>query len=288
MGSKVNWGGYVAVSNDDTSRCLGRRDIVIAWRGTTTHLEGEKDLRSSLTPVSSKGIPCHDDGVKVDNGFLDMYTGKDETSEYCQHSARDHVLREVKRLMDMYSEEEVSITVTGHSLGSALAILSAYDIVEKGLDRGVPVSVMSFSGPAVGNKSFHKRLKKLGIKVLRVINANDWVPWFSLWLPPFQYYHVGVELKLDNNKSPFLKHDVDCAHNLEVLLHLLDGYHGERGEFMLASDRDHALVNKGGDFLKESYLVPPNWWQDENKGLKRSSDGRWVQPERTIEVDGYP
>jgi len=213
----------VAVSNDDTSRCLGRRDIVIAWRGTTTHLEGEKDLRSSLTPVSSKGIPCHDDGVKVDNRFLDMYTGKDETSEYCQHSARDHVLREVKRLMDMYSEEEVSITMTGHSLGSALAILSAYDIVEKGLDRGVPVSVLSFSGPAVGNKSFQKRLKKLGIKVLRVINANDWVPWFSLWLPPFQYYHVGVELKLDNNKSPFLKPDNNCAHNLEVLLHLLDG-----------------------------------------------------------------
>ncbi|KAH1060287.1 hypothetical protein GLYMA_02G141900v4 [Glycine max] len=286
--SKVNWGGYVAVSDDATSRRLGRRDIVIAWRGTATHLEWVEDFKTSLTPVSSKGIPCHDDGVKVDNGFLDMYTGKDETSEYCQHSARDHVLREVKRLMDMYSEEEVSITVTGHSLGSALAILSAYDIVEKGLDRGVPVSVMSFSGPAVGNKSFKNRLNRLGVKVLRVINENDWVPWLSPWLPPFSYCHVGEELKLDNNKSPFLKPDNNCAHNLEVLLHLLDGYHGERGEFMLASDRDHALVNKGGDFLKESYLVPPNWWQDENKGLKRSSDGRWVQPERTIEVDGYP
>ena len=71
----------------------------------------------------------------------------------------------------MYPNEELSITITGHSLGSALAILSAYDIVETGLNvmsdcRAVPVSVFSFSGPRVGNVRFKERLETLGVKVL--------------------------------------------------------------------------------------------------------------------------
>lgn len=49
---------------------------------------------------------------------------------------------------------------------------------------------------------------------------------------------------------------------------------------MLASGRDPALVNKASDFLKDHYLVPPFWRQDENKGMVRGNDGRWIQPER--------
>lgn len=49
---------------------------------------------------------------------------------------------------------------------------------------------------------------------------------------------------------------------------------------MLATGRDPALVNKACNFLKEHLLVPPNWRQDENKGLVRNTDGRWIQPER--------
>lgn len=58
-------------------------------------------------------------------------------------------------------------------------------------------------------------------------------------------------------------------------------YHGKGERFVLASGRDPALVNKGCDFLKDHYLIPPNWRQDANKGMIRSNiDGRWMQPER--------
>uniref|UniRef100_A0A5B7C1N5 Fungal lipase-type domain-containing protein n=1 Tax=Davidia involucrata TaxID=16924 RepID=A0A5B7C1N5_DAVIN len=305
----ANWIGYVAVSNDETSRRLGRRDITIAWRGTVTRLEWIVDLMDFLKPISSDKIPCPDPTVKVESGFVDLYTDKDENCRFCKYSAREQLLTEVKRLKEMYPNEELSISITGHSLGSALAILSGYDIVETGLNvmgdgRAVPVCVFSFSGPRVGNVRFKERLEWLGLKVLRVVNVHDVVPkspglFFNESAPPmlmklaevlpWSYSHVGVELALDHNNSPFLKQTSDpvCAHNLEAHLHLLDGYHGKGHRFVLASGRDPALVNKACDFLKDHHMVPPNWRQDENKGMVRNNDGRWMQPERP-KLDDHP
>lgn len=45
------WIGYVAVSSDETSKRLGRRDIVITFRGTVTNSEWIANLMSSLTPA---------------------------------------------------------------------------------------------------------------------------------------------------------------------------------------------------------------------------------------------
>ncbi|KAK3036869.1 hypothetical protein RJ639_031487 [Escallonia herrerae] len=303
----ANWIGYISVSNDELTERLGRRDITIAWRGTVTRLEWIADLMDFLRPVSSDKIPCPDPTVKVESGFLDLYTDKDEACRFCKYSAREQILTEVKRLIEKYPNEELSITLTGHSLGAAFAILSAYDIVETGLNvmadsRAVPVSVFSFSGPRVGNVSFKERLELLGVKVLRVVNVHDMVPkspglFFNENMPsalmklaeglPWSYSHVGVELALDHQNSPFLKQTVDpsCAHNLEAHLHLLDGYHGKGHRFVLATGRDIALVNKACDFLKDHYLVPPFWRQHENKGMVRNHDGRWVQPERPKHED---
>ncbi|KAG6658730.1 phospholipase A1-Igamma2, chloroplastic-like [Carya illinoinensis] len=307
LSKHANWIGYVAVSNDETSRRIGRRDITIAWRGTVTQLEWIEDIKDFLVPISSK-IPCPDPTVKVQTGFFDLYTEKEEDSKYCRLSAREQILSKVRRLLDKYADEEVSITIKGHSLGAALAILSAYDIVETSLkelaaDRPVvPVCVFSFAGPRVGNVMFRERLEStLGLKVLRVVNVHDMVPKvpgfffnersppmmmkYAKWLP-WSYSHVGVELELDHINSPFLKqavHDDPIrAHNLEGLLHLLDGYHGKNHKFELASGRDIALVNKASDFLEDEYLVPANWRQDENKGMVRNKDGHWVQLERRV------
>lgn len=137
------------------------------------------------------------------------------------------------------------MTVTGHSLGSALAMLSAYDLAETGVVEGKAVCVLSFSGPRVGNRRFRQRFEEgLGVKALRVVNVHDTVPKVPgiflneglRGLPdavrrladalPWSYSHVGVELALDHTHSPFLKPTADpsCFHNLEAHLHLLDGY----------------------------------------------------------------
>ncbi|KAJ8751163.1 hypothetical protein K2173_016344 [Erythroxylum novogranatense] len=309
----ANWMGYVAVTTDEEEiKRLGRRDIVIAWRGTVTYLEWIYDLKDILCSANFTNDPS----IKIESGFYDLYTKKEGSCTYCTFSAREQVLAEVKRLLDYYRGEELSITVTGHSLGAALAILSAYDIAEMGLNymedgdnedsrAKIPITVYSFAGPRVGNLKFKERCDELGVKVLRVINVHDKVPTvpgiianekfqFQKYIEetisfPWSYAHVGVELALDQKQSPFLKptNDISCAHNLEAHLHLVDGYHGKGQEFRLVTKRDIALVNKSCDFLESNYGVPPNWRQDENKGMVRNGEGRWVLPERP-RVEAHP
>ncbi|XP_043690487.1 phospholipase A1-Igamma3, chloroplastic-like [Telopea speciosissima] len=301
----ANWMGYVAVSTDEEEiKRLGRRDIVIAWRGTVTYLEWITDLKDILHPAGFTDDPS----IKIESGFYDLYTKKEQNCKYCSFSAREQVLAEIKRLIERYKkEEELSITITGHSLGAALALISAYDIAEMKLNirhenskkqSRIPITVFSFAGPRVGNLKFKERCDELGVKVLRVVNVHDMVPTvpgiitnekfqYQKYMEevidfPWSYAHVGVELALDHKNSPFLKPngDLGCAHNLEAYLHLLDGYHGMGCRFCLANKRDIALVNKSCDFLREDYNVPPYWRQDENKGMVRCADGRWIVPER--------
>ncbi|KAG9451700.1 hypothetical protein H6P81_004604 [Aristolochia fimbriata] len=313
--SNTNWMGYVAVSSDEAAKRMGRRDVTVAWRGTSTRLEWVSNLTDFLVPVSSEGIPCPDPHVKVESGFVNLYTDRhmvEENTQLCKYSARGRILTEVMALVDRYKDEEMSITFTGHSLGGALALLSAYDVAEMGLNvtadgRRIPICVFSFSAPRVGNRRFKERVEGLGVKVLRVVNVHDTVPKvpgilmnkdvpevfrkFGKWLPYWSYCHVGVELALDHKTSPYLKDDtldLSCFHNLEALLHLLDGYHGKGKKFSLSSGRDPALVNKRSDFLKDEWHVPPHWWQDENKGLVRDEDGHWIQPERPMLDDHLP
>ncbi|KAK7312167.1 hypothetical protein VNO77_35831 [Canavalia gladiata] len=300
----ANWMGYVAVTTDkEQIKRLGRRDIVIAWRGTVTYVEWIYDLKDILRPP----LFTNDPTIKIESGFYDLYTKKEDSCTYSSFSAREQILSELKRLLHYYQHDEISITITGHSLGAALAILSAYDIAELGLnvveDGGgvktkIPVTVYSFAGPRVGNLKFKERCEELGVKVLRVINVHDMVPSvpgiitnekfrFQKYIEdtlcfPWSYAHIGKEIALDHTRSPFWKgtNDLGCAHNLEVHLHLVDGYHGKEKRFLLASKRDIALVNKSCDFLRNEYGVPPYWRQEENKGMVRTADGRWMLPER--------
>ncbi|XAR57332.1 Phospholipase A(1) [Bertholletia excelsa] len=298
----ANWFGYVAVSDNETSANLGRRDITIAWRGTVTKLDWMADFTDLLRSIMTHKIPAPDPQVKAEAGFIHVYTDRNSSCEFCMYSAREQVLAEVKRLVQKYAGEELSITITGHSLGSALAILNAYDLAETGADlmddgQAIPICVYSFAGPRVGNTRFKERLECLGVKVLRVVNVHDKVPrvpgmLFNEHMPaimqkigdmlPWSYSHVGVELALDHKNSPFLKetNDIYCCHNLEALLHLLDGYHGKGQMFALTSKRSLALVNKSCDFLKDHFLIPPNWRQKENRGLVKDTIGSWMQPER--------
>ncbi|XP_071721180.1 phospholipase A1-IIgamma-like isoform X2 [Rutidosis leptorrhynchoides] len=276
-----NWIGYVAVATDEGKVALGRRDIVIAWRGTVETTEWINDLKFDL--VSANEIFKDNNDVKIQHGWYSIYTSDDPRSPFNKSSARDQVLEEVKRLVELYKNEDISLTVVGHSMGAALATLNAIDIVYNGYNKPestpkniCPVTAFVFASPRVGDSDFAKLFKSHNdIRVLRIHNANDVVPHYPIMIG---YEHVGEELAIDTSKSPYLRSpgDIQRWHDMETYLHGVAGTQGSDGEFKLVVKRDIALVNKYTDGLKDEYHVPATWWVEKNKGMVRQVDGTWL------------
>ncbi|KAK7386271.1 hypothetical protein VNO78_26388 [Psophocarpus tetragonolobus] len=264
MTQRSSWIGFVAVCDDrrEIAR-LGRRDIVISLRGTATCLEWAENMRAHL----------NDGGhgkAKVECGFLSLY----RTRGTHVPSLAESVIQEVKRLMEVYKGETLSITITGHSLGAALALLVADD-VSTCSDEVPPVAVFSFGGPRVGNRAFGEKLTSQNVKVLRIVNSQDVITRVPGMLVSEElerklrssmvggvldmldeYSHMGTELRVDTKMSPYLKPDADmaCCHDLEAYLHLVDGFLASNSPFRANAKRSLArLMKDQGANVKKLY-----------------------------------
>ncbi|GER43213.1 alpha/beta-Hydrolases superfamily protein [Striga asiatica] len=235
MVRKSAWIGYVAVCHDprEISR-LGRRDVVVAFRGTATGLEWVENLRATLSPLH------FNNPQSVESGFLSLYTSGSEKN---RPSLRELVRQEISRVLRVYGQDErLSFTITGHSLGAALATLAAYDIKET-FGKSRMVTVVSFAGPRVGNRSFRCQLDRQGTKILRIVNNDDVVTkvpgfvgegWVQKLVEDAQwgYADVGCELRLSTRDSPYLNGtDLATCHDLKTYLHLVDGFVGSNCPF---------------------------------------------------------
>ncbi|KAK1430377.1 hypothetical protein QVD17_13064 [Tagetes erecta] len=249
MQVKSSWIGYVAVCNDEKeiSR-LGRRDIVIALRGTATCLEWLENLRANLTHCRGENLTKQIDEPMVEAGVLSLYTSGTSTHQSLQESLQQEILR----LLKLYRNEQLSLTITGHSLGASLAILAAYDI-KTTIKHSPHLSVISFGGPRVGNRSFRQHLEQQGTKILRIVNSDDLVtkvPGFFVedhhgmvheqnarasrlidWVQKrvkdsrWVYANIGHELRLSSRDSLQLNSiNVATCHDLKTYLDLVNGF----------------------------------------------------------------
>lgn len=144
-------------------------DLVVAFRGTDDVFDLAVNLTASQEPN------------------LDYYAGAVHKG-FAQ--ALDGIWLEFRELLDDLHIDGQRIWVTGHSLGGALATLTA-----KRLHSFMsPVRCMTFGQPRVGDPAF---TQNYAVQHDRFVNEQDLVPK----LPPrgifTRYWHVGNEHRLD-------------------------------------------------------------------------------------------
>ncbi|XP_022891705.1 phospholipase A1-IIgamma-like [Olea europaea var. sylvestris] len=193
-------------------------DILIAWRGTVQAIEWVKDFDFPLVPATK---------------ILGKLTGDAK------------VLSEVRRQVERFKNKEISITVTGLSLGAADIVANGYNRPSEKPKNPCPVTAFKFGSPQVGDLNFKEILlsvKKLHI-LLSVRNKADLVPHY----PPVGYTRIGIELLVDSTISPFLKYPGDITwHILEpAYLHSVAGTKGSEGGFHLEVKRNVCSYKQG-------------------------------------------
>ncbi|KAI3918831.1 hypothetical protein MKX01_042151 [Papaver californicum] len=230
-----NWIGYISVSTDEVSKTFGRREIYVAWRGTRTALEwmnvfdAEKaSIKPLLKPkylnAETNATEKHtteqhqrhwydilickqnedtnaddeENMPQVMKGWLTIYNSGNTNSQFTKLSARTQVLLKIKRLVTMYKDENVSVILTGHSLGASLAILYAFDLVENGLSR-VPVTAIVFDSPQIGDKDFSNKITTFtNLRILHMNNTIDLIPHYPGQLLGFA--DTGTDFEVDTRK----------------------------------------------------------------------------------------
>lgn len=192
--------------------------IVIAFRGT------EKDDPSDLfTDAKFLLKPWTDESG---NSLGKVHTG------FAEALLKDRVLKEIKNYLDSINKP-VRILVTGHSLGAALATLTA---------SCMPINhLYTFGSPLVGDADFAQTMQK--VKHTRFVDCCDIVTQ----VPPeaFGYVHVGALGYIDRNGKLLGK-----VSSLRVLIDRLRAHADYMINYALVNDMvlsrgfaDHAPIN---------------------------------------------
>lgn len=175
--------GFVA-TKDETA--------YLAFRGTVTPREWIFDANIKLQTYRLANWG------KVSDGFQNIY-----------RRCRDSFMKTLGEL-----SADLPLFITGHSLGSALSLLSLPDIVHS--THFKTPTLYNFASPRVGDAAFGRAYSKLsGQKIFRLVNSSDLVTSIPLpvgipVLPSGYYTHVGqpVEFAFQGN-SLGLNHSMD-------------------------------------------------------------------------------
>ncbi|KAK8630301.1 hypothetical protein V6N13_079099 [Hibiscus sabdariffa] len=180
--------------------------IASRWRELSGKKNWEGPHASDIFPIA-KGL-----GAALHTGFHSLYTRKTSPSRN-KTSARQQVLDAVRELVNRYKDEDISITVTGFSLGGALATLTAMDIVVNGYNKpttGNPekscmVTAFTYGSLRIGNAKLRTVFGTLGehLRLLRIINKKDHIPKHPSG--KILYAHFGKELIVNTSVSNYLE-----------------------------------------------------------------------------------
>lgn len=142
--------------------------------------EGAKHFEL-VSGLESASVASHFPRAQMHLGFVSAYmTVQDFIHEY------------------LLATQPEQVTVTGHSLGGALAMLCAVDIKLTYLGKH-DVSMYTFGAPKVGNEAFPEFYETAVPQSFRFVNGRDLVP--NLPHSWQGYHHAGQEVRVNDKWS---------------------------------------------------------------------------------------
>jgi pimeloyl-ACP methyl ester carboxylesterase len=221
-----NWTCYGLIARSPSAA----NDYVLAIRGTSDWTEWWVDLTSmGLTPMPGFG--------EVGYGFYSVYQtlrivyrltppGMGAAAAPAAESLEsagtfaDQVAAAVQRHAAANQRPgeaaaaKKSVTVTGHSLGSALATLY---VAQNSQTKKVETPLLcTLASPRVGDYDFKTIFDGLLIPSWRIVNEPDLIPN----TPYFGFWHIETEYEYDSGWSTIPW--PECWHSIYTYLHLLD------------------------------------------------------------------
>lgn len=189
--------------NDGKEFCNILKSDGILWiifRGTEKLTEWITNFKLTQTSYSTSSdianlpVFLNEDNPKimVHDGFLKLYS-----------DIREKIL---KNITENYDENSF-ICVSGHSLGGAIATITALDLKSLGYDNTV---LYTYASPRVGNYELSNHIDRVSnLRHYRVINNVDIIPQMPLpvspnpkqYDAPYFYQHNGLEYSFQKYKQ---------------------------------------------------------------------------------------
>jgi hypothetical protein len=190
--------------------------VIIAFRGTEPNKWSDiaTDLKAWKTPLAKHGWP--EGWGKVHAGFL---------------AAFESIGPVLRAKLDEYEGQDLTIWVTGHSLGGGLATLMAAEILRR-IEAGQRFTLggaYTFGSPRVGDRVFRTHVTTTAARhtaqLVRFRNGDDLVTA----IPRVQEYeHAGVLAHLREDKLEITERDAPYAGVGSVADHDIAGWGPKR------------------------------------------------------------
>lgn len=197
--SEIQFIGYVVGSKADASQ------IGIVFRGTDGIMDWLVDFEARH--VDFTDIP---NGGRTEEGFTRMFRSLNLVAPG---------QTETQTLDQFFQTLQPStvITVTGHSLGGALANLTGAWVAAK--YPQFALELYTFAAPMTGDKTFVATFNSLVTNNFRIYNKPDIVPKVPSQL--LGYEQVGGGIELNSLNFPNLPHSIGGYHSLDTYLYML-------------------------------------------------------------------
>ncbi|KAL4224799.1 hypothetical protein ACF0H5_015495 [Mactra antiquata] len=154
--------------------------IVVANRGTTNNTQLFEEVLTALT-IPKQNLKT---GGRVQKYFYDAF-----------NLLYPCVSKAVKDQLSSYPD--YTVVITGHSLGAAIASLTAVSLVHDDIISENMMTLYTFGMPRVGDKTYASRHDKLVNNSWRIIHTYDYVTRVPLQInlsPDDQPYHHKTEV----------------------------------------------------------------------------------------------